>query len=168
MRPALSLTIALAGCVAFPAEDLPPAPFPATEARVSLGPVFGRHAKVVQEVLEASGVEAPDAEADARFVVWIDEALVQQDPLDLLSGFTLTTVPAVRWHKVHLVGRLTSRDGDVLAEAEARAETCVLFGWPLLFVFPLWSDPEGTSVVEEQVRGLTRTVLAALLSAKPS
>jgi hypothetical protein len=157
--------MALAGCVAFPSGDtVPPAPPVAgTNARVAMGPVFGRHAEVVKEVLATSGVEAPDAEADRRFVVWIDEHIVQQDPLDLLSGFTLLTIPAMRWHEVHLRGRLLARDGAVLAEADARGEACILFGWPLLLAFPLWSDVEGSNVVEEQVRGLTRTVLASLL-----
>jgi hypothetical protein len=162
----LSLALATAGCAAVSTEDPPRGTLalgPA-DARIAMGDVFGPHAAAVQEALEASGAEAPDAEAEARFVVWVDELIVQQDPLDLLAGFTLTTIPAVRWHQLRLTGKLVARDGAVLAEAEARSEACVLFGWPLLLAFPLWSDGAGSDVIDEQVRGLTRSVLASLLS----
>lgn len=152
------------GCVAVSTVEPPAAVTPHQGARLAQGAVFGPHAEVVQEVLEASGAAVPDADADARFVVWVEERLVQEAPLDLLSAFTFLTIPVVRWHRLHLMGKLVARDGAVLAEAEARSEACVLFGWPLLLVLPLWSDTEGSRVVQEQVRGLTRSVLASLLA----
>lgn len=182
-------TTASSGCVAYQSQEAPGTPrnLPVSNPVWTTGSIAGPHAEVVARVIAASGtavaeepviVEDSSGAADpalteepprarkkkSRVFVWVDEVVVGPGALDFAAGLTLTTLPLMRWHELHVRGEIVAPTGRVVASAEARSEVGVLFGWPMVFAVPMWTDLEGTGLVKAHVRSLTRAVLSSLVT----